>query len=59
MKIVIFLVSCLLGLNSTWGHEDGQLNGLNKVPHNDNKMLEDMSEDVTEQDYGGNCQYFS
>lgn len=51
MKIVIFLVSCLLGLNSTRGHEDGHHNGFNKVPHNDNKMLEDMSEDVAEQDY--------
>ena len=61
MKIVIFLVSCLLGLNlnSTWGYEDGQHNGLNKVPHNDNKMLEDMSEDVAEQDYEGNYQFFS
>ena len=60
MKIVIFLVSCLLGLNlnSTWGYEDGQHNGLNKVPHNDNKMLEDMSEDVAEQDYEGNYQFF-
>ena len=44
--------------SSLW-HEDGHHNGFNKVPHNDNKMLEDMSEDVAEQDYEGNYQFFS